>query len=227
MEESTKGSPSCQHVSMANNTDPSTWSPILEAVWSSENQPAPATPVGHMNFPETVCNLDSPPESDLEPKHRHLKSSEQPAPMAPSFSRTYTRRRRKLQIVVPNQGTPTAGSSPGRTSTPPSRPRTCFLTKLTKKTSRILPTPRASRLRSHARTPAAPPRRSRRIAGAAPEIADGGAPSRLKKKVMRALGIIGETEGISHESLEEYSRLFSQSSSLITIHVKAMMVLFG
>jgi len=44
---------------------------------------------------------------------------------------------------------------------------------------------------------------------------------------MRALDIIGETEGIDQRSLEEYGMLFSRSSSLIPTHVQAMAALFG
>ena len=44
---------------------------------------------------------------------------------------------------------------------------------------------------------------------------------------MRALDIIGETEGIDEQSLDEYSKLFSQSSWLPDTHVQAMAALFG
>jgi hypothetical protein len=44
---------------------------------------------------------------------------------------------------------------------------------------------------------------------------------------MSVLNIIGPTEGIDQKSLEEYSRLFSSSSSLAEMHVKAMAALFG
>ena len=67
--------------------------------------------------------------------------------------------------------------------------------KLTKKTTKILPTPRANRLRSWVCAPVAPPRRSRRIAGYEPET-PGGASLRAKKKVMRALDLIGESGGM-------------------------------
>jgi hypothetical protein len=55
----------------------------------------------------------------------------------------------------------------------------------------------------------------------------GGATSKYKKKVMRALDIIGETEGIDEQSHDEYSKLFSQSSWLPDTHVQAMAALFG
>ena len=111
-------------------------------------------------------------------------------------------------------------------STPPNR-RPPFLARMTKKTAKILPTPRAARLRSRALTPTAPPRRSRRIAGAAPETPNTNIPSRQKRKVMRALGIIGQAEGIDQRSLEEYSKLFTSSCALVSTHVQAMAALFG
>jgi len=114
-------------------------------------------------------------------------------------------------------------------STPSSCKQTRFMAKMKKKTCKILPTPQANTLRSRVRTPAAPhpPRRSRRIAGVEPELPTGGATSKYKKKVMRALDIIGETEGIDEQSLDEYSKLFSQSSWLPDTHVQAMAALFG
>jgi hypothetical protein len=44
---------------------------------------------------------------------------------------------------------------------------------------------------------------------------------------MRALDILGETEGISQEALDRYSKLFAQSSSLINPHAQALAALFG
>lgn len=99
------------------------------------------------------------------------------------------------------------------------------MAKLFKKTTRILPTPRAIRLRT--RTPAASPRHSRRIAGFEPDAPCGGTSVRTKKKVMRALNIIGETSGIDQHSLDEYNRLFTQSSAPGSLHVQAMAALFG
>lgn len=53
-------------------------------------------------------------------------------------------------------------------------------------------------------------------------------PSRSKKKVMRALNIIGPTEGIDQKSSEEYSKMFTTTSSFQSdIHVKALAALFG
>uniref|UniRef100_K3ZDB9 DUF4283 domain-containing protein n=1 Tax=Setaria italica TaxID=4555 RepID=K3ZDB9_SETIT len=112
--------------------------------------------------------------------------------------------------------------------TPPSPGRsTSFMARLTKRTTGILPTPCTDRIRTPARTPAAPPHRSRRIAGMEPELVGNSASSRNKKKVMRALDIIGETEGIDQQALDEYSKLFTQSSSLTASHVQALAALFG
>jgi hypothetical protein len=113
------------------------------------------------------------------------------------------------------------------TTTTPSNKRSCFMAAITKKTSRIFPTPRAIRARQRGRTTGAPPRRSRRIAGVEPEVVNATSSTRNKKKVMRALDIPGETEGISQEALEQYSKLFTQSSPLIGSHVQALAALFG
>ena len=98
---------------------------------------------------------------------------------------------------------------------------------MTKKTTKILPTPRANRLRSRACVQRAPPRRSRRIAGMQPDSNGGGAPSRTMKTVMRALDLIGDSAGIDQQSLEEYCKLFTGSASLLDIHVQALAALFG
>ena len=90
---------------------------------------------------------------------------------------------------------------------------------------RILPTPCARGPRTRRRTPAAPPRRSRRIAGVDPELPAGDATTRNKRKVMRALNIIEENEGIGQESLDEYSKLFGHC--LPDSHVQALAALFG
>jgi len=98
---------------------------------------------------------------------------------------------------------------------------------VTKKTVRLLPTPRVNRLRSRARAPDAPPHRSRRIAGMEPAAPGSEAKSRTKKKVMRALNIIGETTGIDQQSLEEYSKLFTGSARLPNSQALALSALFG
>ena len=101
------------------------------------------------------------------------------------------------------------------------------MAKLSKKTTKILPTPHACRGRTRARTPSAPLHCSRRIAGADPELPATVAPTRARKKVMRVLNIIGENEGIDEETLKEYGELFTRSSTLVPSHVQAMDALFG
>jgi hypothetical protein len=109
---------------------------------------------------------------------------------------------------------------------PPSK-RTSFMAKISKKTSKILPTPRTNRICQRGRTPGAPPRRSRRIAGVEPEEVGTATTTRNKKKVMRALDIIEDSEGFSQEALDLYSKLFTQSSSLTTSQTQALAALFG
>lgn len=132
-----------------------------------------------------------------------------PSPLVPSFPKTYSRRPKQRPTMEADQvADMVPASSP---STPSSCKQTHYMAKMKKKTCKILPTPQANTLRSRVRTPAAPhpPRRSRRIAGVEPELPTGGATSKYKKKVMIALDIIGETEGIDEQSLDEYSKLFS------------------
>jgi len=199
------------------------WSPTLEAVWTSASTGMPkATKEGVVPVPDQpqaiVC----------------------PSSLVPSFPKVYSRRHRPTQVedslgdgAVPAAQVAQANTSPQR-QTPsssnrssPSNKRERFMAKLTKKTAKILPTPRACRGRTRARTPSAPPRRSRRIAGADPELQATVAPTRARKKVMRALNIIGENEGIDEETLKEYGELFTRSSTLVPSHVQAMAALFG
>lgn len=74
--------------------------------------------------------------------------------------------------------------------------------------------PSPIRARQRGRTTGAPPRRSRRIAGVEPEVVNATSSTRNKKKVMRALDIPGETEGISQEALEQYTASFSLNPPL-------------
>ena len=76
-----------------------------------------------------------------------------------------------------------------------------------------------------ARVPTAPPRRSRRLAGAGVEFSVAPEPARCKKRVMRTLNVIQENEGISTASLEEYAKLFAQPLS--EEHLFALACLFG
>jgi len=115
------------------------------------------------------------------------------AALVPSFEQVYTRRHKQSRAAscLVSDATPTENSnSPARSQWKG------FMATVTKKTVKLLPTPRANRLRSRARAPDAPPRRSRRIARMESAAPGSGAKSRTKKKVMRALNIIGETAGI-------------------------------
>ena len=60
-----------------------------------------------------------------------------------------------------------------------------------------------------------------------PDVPGGRAPSRSKKKVMRALNLIGETAGFDQRSLEEYNKLFTGSSRLPNSQALALSALFG
>lgn len=118
------------------------------------------------------------------------------------------------------------GGEPEHIAPAPLNKRSSFMEKISKKTSRILPTPRTNRARQRGRTPRAPPRRSRRIAGVEPEEVGAATATRNKKKVMRALDILEESEGISQEALDRYSKLFTQSS-LTSSQAQALAALFG
>lgn len=100
------------------------------------------------------------------------------------------------------------------------------MVKITRKTVRILPALHTARPRARTRTPSAPPRRSRRVAGFDPvPPAAGTTNTRNKKNVMRALHVIEENEGINQEALDEYSMLFGHP--LPESHVQALAALFG
>jgi hypothetical protein len=74
-------------------------------------------------------------------------------------------------------------------------------------------------------TPAAAPRRSRRVAGAGVEFSMQDWGGRATKKAMKALQIITEDEGISQEALKAYAELFKHPLS--QIQVEALSALFG
>lgn len=149
--------------------------------------------------------------------------------------KVYSRRRRRVQAT---DAALDVGSNAAATlvtldttnapsmQTSSSKKRASFMAKLSKKTVRILPTPAVKRTRSRIRTPAAPLRRSR-IAGVGPEPTNGVASPRTKKKVMRALDIIGENEGIDEHALAEYTKLFTQPCQLSASHIQALAALFG
>jgi hypothetical protein len=60
-----------------------------------------------------------------------------------------------------------------------------------------------------------------------PEVSVDASSSRNKKKVTRALNIIGEFEGISHDALDEYSKIFTSSTSMVNSHAQALAALLG
>lgn len=100
------------------------------------------------------------------------------------------------------------------------------MAKITRQTAKILPTPSTNKTRQR-RIPGAPQRRSRGVAGVEPEGVEAGASSRHKKKVMRALDILGDKEGITQEALDRYSQMFTQPSSLVSSHAQVLAALFG
>lgn len=126
-----------------------------------------------------------------------------------------------VEPTNPSRRRPCGSPARNSCSSPSMNQLARFMAKISMQTNRILPTPRATGLCSRA-CPAAPPRGSRCIAGFEPETLGGGAPSRSKKKVMRALNVIGPTDGIDQQSLEEYNKLFTRSSYLSDTHMKAI-----
>ncbi|CAD6204738.1 unnamed protein product [Miscanthus lutarioriparius] len=107
----------------------------------------------------------------------------------------------------------------------PSRRRSRFMKKISKRIEKILPTPRAPKPRARSHTSAAPPRRSRRIAGVGPESPSGAVPTRYRKRVMTVLNVVNENDGIHQDVLDAYGKLFGQP--LPESHVQALAALFG
>ena len=111
----------------------------------------------------------------------------------------------------------------------PLSPAAAFISKLSKTPRGLLPTPHINKRRKNLRPPQSEaPRRSRRVAGLAPQAPEI-CPVHLKKRVMRALDLnVGDTtqdkEQLSQDLLDEYAKRFSQSSGS---HVKALAALFG
>jgi len=93
----------------------------------------------------------------------------------------------------------------------PSRRRSRFMKKISKRIEKILPTPRAPKPRARSHTSAAPPRRSRRIAGVGPESPSGAVPTRYRKRVMTVLNVVNENDGIHQDVLDAYGKLFGQA----------------
>ncbi|KAJ1273872.1 hypothetical protein BS78_05G018200 [Paspalum vaginatum] len=129
------------------------------------------------------------------------------------FPHVYSRRPRR-----PAQFSTRGAASPRRSS-----PRqSCFLKKLRKKTSAILSTPPA---RAPSRLPAAPPRRSRRIAGLGPDRSFLKDSTRIRRQVVRSLDIIDDNDGLDQQALDAYAQLFTHQLS--ESHVQALAALFG
>jgi len=179
----------------------SAWSPTLELVYPFDAPPTPPPPAGT--------------------GQRGLAA---PSSLVPSFPKTYSRRRATPAVPAPTQQQGSTGAVAAQT--PPNK-HSSFITKLSKKTSRILPTPRKNRIRQRNRIPGAPPRRSRRLAGVEPKNVGAASSTRSKKKVMRALDLIGESEGITPEALDEYGKLFTPSCSLVSSQSQALAAQFG
>jgi hypothetical protein len=108
----------------------------------------------------------------------------------------------------------------------PIHPGSSFSSMVIRTTDHILPAPLPVRP-GNDNSSAAPPRRSRRIAGIGVEFQSvfGDGQNRFRKKVMRALQVIDVNEGVSQEALQKYSRLFDQP--LPPSHVQALAALFG
>jgi hypothetical protein len=77
----------------------------------------------------------------------------------------------------------------------------------------LLPVPVIHKRRRKSQLVDETPRHSRQLAGAAVEFHLGDLEIRAKKKVMRALDIIGENEGINQPALDEYAKLFNHRPS--------------
>lgn len=211
----------------------STWSPTLERMWSSEPLQEQATPSRDTVSLPLVPDFDAEQGTSIVGLTASRQCPATPILKMPNASRTctkvYSRRRVQVMVTTPVEISALEGinsnPSTSATLTPSSaRRRSSFMAKITKKTARILPTPRVRRPRAQARTPSAPPRRSRRIVGVEPE-SPAGIATRNKKKVMRALHVIEENEGVRQEVLDDYGKFFAQP--LPTSHVQALAALFG
>jgi hypothetical protein len=69
------------------------------------------------------------------------------------------------------------------------------------------------------------PRRNRRVAGVGVEFNSTDLDTRATKKIMKAVGIIAENEGIDQRAQEEYAILLKTTMS--ENHIKALAALFG
>jgi hypothetical protein len=108
--------------------------------------------------------------------------------------------------------------------TPPAA-RVAFLDKLARRVDGLLPAAAIQKRRRKTLFTGEMPRCSRRLAGAAVEFQLGELEARARKKVMRALNIIGENEGITQQVQDEYAKLFGHRPS--ASHIQAMTALFN
>jgi len=176
------------------------------------SSPAPSAPVA---APVAAMPIPDPQE---EPRS---------AIRSPLSTRVYFRRRFKRNLIVADA--PADPQSPQPPSPMPLSPAAAFISKLSKTPGGLLPIPHINKRRKNLRPPQSEaPRRSRRVAGLAPQAPEI-CPVHLKKRVMRALDLnVGDTtqdkEQLSQDLLDEYAKRFSQSSGS---HVKALAALFG
>ncbi|XP_020399441.1 histone-lysine N-methyltransferase EZ2 isoform X4 [Zea mays] len=163
-----------------------------------------------------------------------------PGPSCPRYCKpilVYSRRDQSLQHdfdSLADKSAPTSGNvnvcdvvnSMSSELHSPGTLRSSFSNKVVKAAAHILPAPLEVRP-GNPISPAVPPRRSRRIAGIGVEFQSAFSDSqfKFKKKIMRALQVIDENEGISQEALDNYCRLFEQP--LPPSHVQALAALFG
>lgn len=130
--------------------------------------------------------------------------------------RVYARRRRRDRSPAP-------AVLDGSSSGPGAGSRLRVLDEVRKPVDCLLPLPVIQKRRRKAPPPGSLPRRSRRVAGAAP-CSPGPALSKAQKKVMRQLGF-EERELILPEAQDNYSKLYGPMLSVS--QVSAMAAIFG
>jgi hypothetical protein len=149
------------------------------------------------------------------------------------YSRRDRRPQHHLDSLAEAQSIPTSGNDNVCDAEPsmsselhsPGRLRSSFSDMVMKAVVHILQAPQVVRP-GNPDSSAAPPCRSRRIAGIGVEFQSTFSDGKIKfKKIMRALHVIDESDGISQEALDRYSRLFDQP--LPPSHVQALAALFG
>ena len=107
-----------------------------------------------------------------------------------------------------------------------SHQRQAFLASVSRRPSRLLPAPPIKLLKMDSKLPAKPiPRRSRRVAGVGVEFTSANLDNRATRKIMRAVGIITNNNGMDQRALDEYANLFK--TPLPGSHIKALAALFG